>query len=425
MRILVQLYIIFSFALTLAQPEYDDCTDAFLICPNQTFPMSNYESTVKTCAGCEDQIAGLCFVPYNTVWMKFETNDIGGNIQISITDLIFKNTVNQSARVNAVLLKATKACDPSTYSIVGSCVSNQVNNFYISAGGLQPSSVYYLMVGGDKSDTTIAAEFTFNVKIGGNAVNRTNGSVSINADDYAICKNDIVTFDAVADNCPNRGDFQWYVNGNLFAVTKDSTFQTASLADGDIVTVTTSCYKTCPLTIARNSLPINVTNIFVDAGFDSYTNKNIPLKIQGSTNASHYYWTPNYHIADTALLKTIVFPDKDMTYTLVAEENGCIMYDNVTIKAIESIVIPTTFTPNGDGINDVFEILYIERFPNNYVQIFDRWGQVLYESVSYDFYKAWNGKVGNGNLAEGVYFYHITLNDEYDSTFTGSVTVLK
>lgn len=67
--------------------------------------------------------------------------------------------------------------------------------------------------------------------------------------------------------------------------------------------------------------------------------------------------------------------------------------------------VPNIFTPNGDGKNDMFHIYGIEGFPNSKVQIYNRWGNLVFED---DYYRnTWSGD----DLPDGVYYYIFTRND--------------
>jgi gliding motility-associated-like protein len=63
------------------------------------------------------------------------------------------------------------------------------------------------------------------------------------------------------------------------------------------------------------------------------------------------------------------------------------------------------FSPNGDGLNDFFEVDFIEFYPNNVVFIFNRWGKKVYEKSAYN--NEWDG----GGLPSGTYFYTIDPGD--------------
>lgn len=70
------------------------------------------------------------------------------------------------------------------------------------------------------------------------------------------------------------------------------------------------------------------------------------------------------------------------------------------------IQIPTAFTPDGDGINDVFSI-DAEGITTCNMVIYDRWGNVIFHSSSVD--RGWNGMVGCQYASEGVYFYEVKV----------------
>ncbi len=96
------------------------------------------------------------------------------------------------------------------------------------------------------------------------------------------------------------------------------------------------------------------------------------------------------------------------------------------------LFIPTGFSPDGDGVNDNFQITAIERYPNNKVTIFNRWGNIVYQKDAYTNTEAWDatnqGKginVGTGKVQGGTYFYSIVLdvNDNTLKPSTGYITI--
>ncbi|MFT7189202.1 MAG: gliding motility-associated-like protein, partial [Sediminicola sp.] len=67
------------------------------------------------------------------------------------------------------------------------------------------------------------------------------------------------------------------------------------------------------------------------------------------------------------------------------------------------------FSPNGDGINDLLRINDIQDYPNNILEIYDRYGNQVYSKANYD--NTWNGEGKNGELPKGTYFYILDLGD--------------
>ncbi len=90
--------------------------------------------------------------------------------------------------------------------------------------------------------------------------------------------------------------------------------------------------------------------------------------------------------------------------------------------AMGNIVIPNTFTPNNDGINDTWDIKYLDSYPNCTVSIFDRYGQEVYSSIGYG--TPWDGKRKGANLPQGTYYYIIKLQIN-QKALAGSVTIIR
>ena len=75
------------------------------------------------------------------------------------------------------------------------------------------------------------------------------------------------------------------------------------------------------------------------------------------------------------------------------------------------LIIPEAFTPNGDDINDTFQILGLYNYSSNSITIFNRWGSKVFSSKDYD--SNWGGVVEGANLLpSGVYFYILELTTE-------------
>jgi len=90
------------------------------------------------------------------------------------------------------------------------------------------------------------------------------------------------------------------------------------------------------------------------------------------------------------------------------------------IQTLPKIKIPNTMTPNGDGINDLFEIKNIEQYPENYLVISDVRGHIIYRS------KGYRNNFDAKNIPQGTYFYRLEYNNlGKKETKTGSITILR
>jgi len=88
----------------------------------------------------------------------------------------------------------------------------------------------------------------------------------------------------------------------------------------------------------------------------------------------------------------------------------------------QSIVIPNTFTPNGDGINDTWDIKFLDLYVNCTVDIFTRWGQKIYTSIGYG--TPWDGTFKGSALPTGTYYYVINLKNGL-TPLSGFVAIIR
>ncbi|MFQ3579970.1 MAG: gliding motility-associated C-terminal domain-containing protein, partial [Bacteroidales bacterium] len=112
-------------------------------------------------------------------------------------------------------------------------------------------------------------------------------------------------------------------------------------------------------------------------------------------------------------------------FITVLDNNSCeYRLTNIILSDYQEdcIRIPNAFTPNDDGINDLWVIENIELFPDAIVQVFNRWGQLLFETK--DPGVSWDGKLNNSLLPTGTYIYIIAINNN-DKTYTGTVTIVR
>lgn len=162
----------------------------------------------------------------------------------------------------------------------------------------------------------------------------------------------------------------------------------------------------------------------VDAGPDLTISQNSSEKIWAvaSGEALTYKWTPAIYLDNDAILNpTVINPKKDTSYLLqVTNFDGC--STSSFMKITVPFFAPNTFTPNGDGIEDVWEIQGLENYPGCIIQIFNRWEHQIFFSAGYN--TPWDGTVGANPLPAGTYYYVIDLKDG-KSLRSGYVALLR
>ena len=162
-----------------------------------------------------------------------------------------------------------------------------------------------------------------------------------------------------------------------------------------------------------------------DAGPDLLVleGESIKLDAHASGDSLEYKWTPSSSLDNDGVLNPHAAPADDITYTLtVTSKEGCVRVDEVFVKVLKKPVIPTAFTPNNDGKNDVWNIKYLDSYPNATVEVFNRFGNQIYSSSGYT--EPWKGKFNGEDLPVGTYYYIINPNSGR-KTISGAVTILR
>ncbi|MBK0381917.1 PKD domain-containing protein [Pedobacter sp. SD-b] len=147
----------------------------------------------------------------------------------------------------------------------------------------------------------------------------------------------------------------------------------------------------------------------------------IPAKATGE--GLTYQWLPSTGLSDASVLNPIASPRQTTLYTLiVTSKDGCTISDQVNVEVATKPTIPNTFTPNGDGNNDTWNIKYLDSYVNARMTIFNRFGNPVFTSIGYA--TPWDGRSNGKEVPVGVYYYVIDTKVE-GRKFTGSVTVIR
>ena len=122
-------------------------------------------------------------------------------------------------------------------------------------------------------------------------------------------------------------------------------------------------------------------------------------------------------------LPAIKVNKQGLFWVKVSNPNNCINSDTIKVVAIncKRIEIPNVFSPNGDHINDTWQIKELEIFNGCRVYIFNRWGAPIYSSLGYK--QPWNGTYNGKKVPTGVFYYIIEI-PEISQKLSGHLTVL-
>ena len=160
------------------------------------------------------------------------------------------------------------------------------------------------------------------------------------------------------------------------------------------------------------------------------------VELEALTNilVDQYNWNTTLFMSCDTCLNTFTTPMETISYTLeVRDSLGCFASDDITISVSKprDVYIPNAFSPNGDGINDVFfinatqEVLRIKT-----MRIFDRWGENVFSLDDFQPNNpilGWNGDFKSERLNPGVFIYIVEIEfiDGHVEFYQGDVTLMK
>ena len=167
----------------------------------------------------------------------------------------------------------------------------------------------------------------------------------------------------------------------------------------------------------------------VNAGPDvqTLTGSDVQLGATGSTDVTQWSWLPVDYLSCTDCESPVSTPRSDITYIVTGKNiYGCAASDTVVIKLVcaeDRVYVPSVFSPNNDGNNDVFYIKGKGIKTIKSLRIFSRWGQMVFERTNInidDRTAGWDGNFKGSPVATGAYVYIAQLQCD-----TGEVYELK
>jgi gliding motility-associated-like protein len=150
---------------------------------------------------------------------------------------------------------------------------------------------------------------------------------------------------------------------------------------------------------------------------------NVIIDATATGTALQYLWSPATYLNNDTTLQPVSTPPDDITYMIkVTGVGNCSNSSQVFIKVLFPPVIPNAFSPNGDGINDYWNIKYLDSYPNCDVSVFNRYGQLVFHSVGYT--KSWDGTYNGNQLPVGTYYYLIDTKRQ-KKLYSGSLLLIR
>lgn len=225
--------------------------------------------------------------------------------------------------------------------------------------------------------------------------------------------------DGLAIGVGNGGTLPYTIHWFQFNEFIASGTQIASLRAGDYTAEIydeNNCTDEVYFSIYEPSQLMVETQVF-GVSCKGFNDGSVALSVVGGNSPYSYQWSSSDTISSSNSLSAGDY------YITITDANGCLKALGVNVPASSKLClgIPDAFTPNADGINDTWEIDYIEMYPGAVVNVFNRWGQHIYQGTSNG--EFWDGQWNGKFVPAGSYQYVIDLRNGMDP-FTGVVVVV-
>ncbi|GAA4318829.1 hypothetical protein GCM10023149_17110 [Mucilaginibacter gynuensis] len=180
--------------------------------------------------------------------------------------------------------------------------------------------------------------------------------------------------------------------------------------------------KGCDFNTTFNVMVNALPKIDVKPQYTFFEGGQVLITAQASGASLVYKWSPSIGLSNPDILQPTANPAVDTKYQLTVSSGACETTVDVFVKVLRKIIVPNTFSPNGDGANDTWKIQNIEDYPNCLITIFNRYGDKVYTSTGYG--NGWNGTRNGAGLPTATYYYIIDLKDGHKPV-SGNVTILR
>jgi gliding motility-associated-like protein len=227
-----------------------------------------------------------------------------------------------------------------------------------------------------------------------------------------VCAGDSVVFKASGGTYYNwtpAGNFSYpdsSVSKAMVDITEDFTLSiTDTVCRRDtVITIPVTASRVANLSLFKSNdvTCSNDSAVLIASGADSYT------------------WTPNLYITHSANGRITVKPPVSMTYYVQGTNGvGCSRQDSVTVyftkEGDQKLYVPDAFTPNGDGLNDVFKPIFVGPSIKYDFRVYNRWGQLIFRSTTPN--AGWDGTFRSVLQPGDAYVYYVTAEGGCNGKF--------
>ena len=243
-----------------------------------------------------------------------------------------------------------------------------------------------------------------------------------------ICQYASTPLTGFATNTSGPVSFEWTPSSSVHPANIDVT--SADPFTTQIYTLTVTDNYGCNFSVS-DTVKITVQPpVPAFAGNDTIAvrGQSIQLTASGGPDVVNYLWTPSYYIANpnanSDTIRTINLTDDQMFMVTVTDIGGCIGKDSVFVRVYDgpTYYVPTSFTPNGDGLNDFFRAIPVGISNTEYFRVYNRFGQIVFQTNRW--LQGWDGFYQGRKQPSGTYIWIVKGIDKYNKKVEQKGTVV-
>ncbi|MEJ7625336.1 MAG: PKD domain-containing protein [Ferruginibacter sp.] len=163
----------------------------------------------------------------------------------------------------------------------------------------------------------------------------------------------------------------------------------------------------CPKPVSK-TIRLTVVKIIADAGpKDTSVVLGQPLQLL-ATGSEFYSWDPPIWLNNAFIPNPVALPQDNILYTVtVSDATGCFGKDSINVKLFKiepDLLVPSGFSPDGDGLNDIFRPIPIGMRAITAFRVYNRWGQLIFSTTEQG--RGWDGKLSGNPQDTGTYVWY-------------------
>ena len=178
-----------------------------------------------------------------------------------------------------------------------------------------------------------------------------------------------------------------------------------------------------------DTMKVTVVKIIADAGpRDTSVVINQPLQLT-ATGSINYLWTPPTWLSNPNIANPVSLPKENIVYTVkVSDAQGCFGLDTINVrlfKVAPDLLVPTAFSPDADGVNDIFRPIALGIRSLESFRVYNRWGQLVYSTTQIG--AGWDGKFKGVDQPVGTFVWYAEATDYLNKKIKkkGSVILIR